>query len=485
MLRNLMPHKLLLQSAILLCVVFSAPAHAESPHEANSAALAVNATGNGDSAAEEITRNAAGILLNYSAEADLWQRIRAGYEIEDVQSPLTTKHENWYASRPDYMHRMVARSERYLHYIVEEVEKRNMPSEIALLPMIESAFNPQAMSRSRAAGIWQFMPVTGKHFGLQQDWWADHRKNVTAATNAALDYLEKLYAMFGSWDLALAAYNAGEGTVSRAMERNRKQGLPLDYQSLPLPDETRNYVPKLQAIKNIVTYPERYGLNIESIPNQPYFAKVVAPEQIDAELAAELAGIPFDEFAALNPEYNRPVLTAKGDSVHEILLPVGAAEIFETNLAEYDQPLVSWKTYQAKRGEKLDTIARKFGITTAELRHVNSLPPATALNDSRAVLVPDSSGNTGSAVDQKKFEIVAVAHHNTELNTKQIIRHTVAANETLYAIALRYGVTIKAIMAGNQLKSSALKIGQVLLIKGSGKKAIQKQAGNNIEKTPV
>ncbi|MEY3746939.1 MAG: hypothetical protein RL194_398, partial [Pseudomonadota bacterium] len=230
-------------------------------------------------------------------------------------------------------------------------------------------------------------------------------------------------------------------------------------------------------------YPERYGINIESIPNQPYFAKVTAPEQIDAELAAELAGIPFDEFAALNPEYNRPVITAKGDNVHEILLPIEAAEVFQTNLAEYDQPLVSWKTYQAKRGEKLDAIARKFGISTAELRQVNSLPAVKSLNDNRAVLVP--SGNAAPIVDHNKFEIIAVAHQNKELSAKQVIRHTVAANETLYAIALRYGVTIKEIMAGNNLKNSALKIGQVLLIKRSGKKAIQKQAGKNIETTPV
>jgi membrane-bound lytic murein transglycosylase D len=480
-----MPLKLLLNSAIVLCIFLFAPAHAKNLDETNITDAAGYSPEETIASTDKIGKNATGIILIYSEEEDLWERIRTGYDIEDLHSPLTARHENWYASRPDYIARMVARSERYLHYIVEEVEKRNMPSEIALLPMIESAFNPQAMSSSRAAGIWQFMPLTGKHYGLQQDWWVDHRKNVTAATNAALDYLEKLYAMFGSWDLALAAYNAGEGTVSRAIEKNRKQGLPTDYPNLPLPDETRNYVPKLLAIKNIVTYPERYGLNIESIPNQPYFAKVTAPEQIDAELAAELAGISFDEFAALNPEHNRPVLTAKGDSVHEILLPVGAAEIFETNLAEYDQPLVSWKTYHAKRGERLDVIARKFGITTTELRKINSLPPVKMLKDSRAVLVPDVSGTTTPTIDQKKFEIITVSHHRPELHAKQAIRHTVTANETLFAIALRYGVTVKDIKAINKLKSSMLKIGQVLLIKGSGKKAIQKQAGKPREATSV
>src|SRR5690606_3421975 len=231
----------------------------------------------------ESALNVEGVALEYH-DIDLWQRIRDRYQLTALQSPLTARHEAWYADHPDATQRMLARSERYLHYIVEAVEARNMPSEIALLPMIESGFNPQALSRSRAAGIWQFMPVTGKHFGLEQNWWADHRKNVTAATHAALDYLQKLHLMFGSWDLALAAYNAGEGTVRRAIEKNRAQGLPTDYQSLPLSEETRNYVPKLQAMKNLISHPEHYGLNIESIPNEPYFTKVSAPEQIDAEL---------------------------------------------------------------------------------------------------------------------------------------------------------------------------------------------------------
>ncbi len=429
---------------------------------------------------QEYASNAQGITLELSPEEDLWQRIRDGYELAQLQSPLTAKHESWYASRPDYMQRMIARSERYLHYIVEEVEKRNMPSEIALLPMIESGFNPQALSRSRAAGIWQFMPVTGKHFGLQQDWWADHRKNVTAATDAALDYLQKLHLMFGDWDLALAAYNAGEGTVRRAMEKNRKLGLPTDYQNLSLSDETRNYVPKLQAMKNLIGNPEQYGLSIESIPNQPYFAKVSAPEQIDAQLAATLAEIPYDEFAALNPEYNRPVLTAKGDSIHEILLPVSAADIFLTNLSNYEQPLVSWQTYQAKRGEKLDAIAHKFGISTTELRNVNSLGNSKTVANSRLILVPDSDATADSrlAIDQGKYEILN-ASYGEELKSKQDIRHKVQANETLYAIALRYGVTVKQIIASNQLKSSQLKIGQVLVIIGSSKAAVQKQAANH------
>lgn len=464
--------KLFLTSAIVLLA--TSPSFAEtSPHQTESSGA------NTDAQQTEYVTNTTGIVLEYSDE-DIWQRIKNGYELAQLDSPLTEKHESWYSSRPDYMQRMIERSGRYLHFIVEEVEKRDMPSEIALLPMIESGFNPQALSRSRAAGIWQFMPVTGKHFGLEQNWWADHRKNVTAATHAALDYLQKLHLMFGSWDLALAAYNAGEGTVRRAIEKNRAQGLPTDYQSLSLSEETRNYVPKLLAMKNLISHPERYGLNIESIPNEPYFAKVSAPEQIDAELAASLAGISHDEFVALNPEYNRPVITAKGGSSHEILLPVEAADVFLTNLSNYDQPLVTWRTYHAKRGEKLDVIARKFGISTTELRTVNSLPPAKTLPGNRLVLVPDAgiTSDSASDLDKNKFEILNASLH-TELNANQDIRHKVAPNETLYSIALRYGVTVKQIMASNQLKSSKLKIGQVLVIAGSSKPAVQKQAANN------
>ncbi len=326
--------------------------------------------------------------INKNAD-DLRQRIISGYSMPDINSNFTGTHEAWYASRPDYVKRMMGRSQRYLYHIVVEVEKRGMPSEIALLPMVESAFNPKANSTAKASGIWQFMPATGKTFGLKQDWWVDNRRNVTAATNAALDYLQKLYTMFGTWDLALAAYNSGEGTVQRAIERNRKKGLPTDYQSLSLPPETKNYVPKLQAIKNIMARPEQYGLNIEAIPNKPYFTKVIAPSQIDAKLAANLAEIPYEEFVSLNPEYNRPVLTETGGNVHEILLPISAANTFKANLANYDKPLVSWQTYHAKRGERMDKIAQKFGINVNELRDINNIPSGKKLNGMQPILVPN------------------------------------------------------------------------------------------------
>ena len=400
---------------------------------------------------------------------DLRDRIISGYAMPDLDSQYTASHESWYAARPDYVKRMVARSQRYLFHIVEEVEKRGMPTEIALLPMVESAFNPQAYSRSRASGIWQFIPSTGKDFGLKQNWWVDNRRDVTAATNAALTYLQKLHVMFGTWDLALAAYNAGEGTVKRAIERNQREGLPTDYESLSLPPETRNYVPKLQAVKNIMTHPERYGMEIQAIPNRPYFTKVVAPEQIDVKLAAKLAEISDEEFVSLNPGYNRPVLTSSG-SVHEILLPVSAAQTFTTNLASYTKPLVSWQTYHAKRGERMDNIAQKFGINIAQLRDVNDLSSQNRIGASRALLVPNSKSGSDTisaamlAANYSSDNTGASSGKNEDAGSSRNLTHSVKNKETVASIAKQYGLSAKTLMAMNQLKTSHLKQGQKLNI---------------------
>jgi membrane-bound lytic murein transglycosylase D len=408
-----------------------------------------------------------------TSNEDLWQRIRNGYAIPDSTSELIAKHENWYSSRPDYVKRMVERSEKYLFHIVEEVEKRGMPTEIALLPMIESAYNPQAYSRSRASGIWQFIPSTGKSFGLKQNWWVDNRRNVTAATDAALTYLQKLHGMFGAWDLALAAYNAGEGTVGRAIERNRRLGLPTDYESLNLPPETRNYVPKLQAIKNLITHPTNYGLQIQTIANSAYFTSVTAPAQIDSHLAANLAEISSEEFFALNPSYNRPVIT-KNSERHEILLPVSAAQTFKDNLAAYDRPLVSWQTYHAKRGERMDKIANKFGIEVAQLRNINNLPAHKKLKQSSTILVPNGHQarfTAGEKVAESSPAIVSEI--NTEsLNDNEVvdtssqktISYKVKKGDHLHSIAKRYGVSVKQLMASNALKNNQVKVGQILTI---------------------
>lgn len=403
------------------------------------------------------------ILSGTDGNSDLLQRIRNGYGMEALNSPITATHESWYASRPDYVRRMMGRSQLYLYHIVEEVQKRGMPTEVALLPMVESAFNPNAYSTSKASGIWQFIPSTGKHFGLKQNWWADNRRDVTAATDAALTYLQKLHVMFGTWELALAAYNAGEGTVQRAIERNRKKGLPTDYQSLQLPPETKNYVPKLQAIKNIVSNPEQYGLNIAPIPDQPYFTKVEAPAKIDASLAAKLAGVSMEEFTALNPAHNRPVLASPGGK-QEILLPMGKDEAFSANLASYDKPLVSWQTYQPKRGERLDSISSKFGISVAQLRNVNDISTKSRLRANQPLLVP-SRGDHEEPANADQLDIEASAPMAaSESPATDTVRHKVKKGDTVYSIAKRYDMTAKQLMAQNGLKKPRLHRGQMLAV---------------------
>jgi membrane-bound lytic murein transglycosylase D len=324
----------------------------------------------------------------------IWQRIRGGFTLENMNSPLVTRHEQWYANRPDYVARMMTRANRYLYYITREVERRGMPAEIALLPMIESAYNPEANSSANASGIWQFIPSTGLRFGLQQNWWYDGRRDIVSATTGALDYLQKLHTKFIDWDLALAAYNWGEGAVQRAQEYNRKRGLGVDYASLKMPDETRNYLPKLFAIKNIVTNPARYGMTLPNINNQPYFAEVASEKHIDAELIAQLAEISKEEFSALNPAHTRPVILQNHGDI--ILLPIDKIEIFRSNLDSYDKPLVSWQSYRATKGERLDDLAPRFGLSLEKLRSINGLSTQTHLGAGETLLVP-LNGETGSA----------------------------------------------------------------------------------------
>ena len=417
---------------------------------------------------------------------DLWQRIKEGYAMPNSTSNLVANHEQWYTNRPDYIRRMVERSQKYLFHIVEEVQKRGMPTEIALLPMIESAYNPQAHSRSQASGIWQFIPSTGKHFGLQQNWWIDNRRNVIVATDAALTYLQKLYGNFGSWDLALAAYNAGEGTVGRAIERNRRLGLGTDYESLNLPPETRNYVPKLQAIKNIMTNPGKYGLKIQTIANTAYFTRVSAPAQIDAHLAAKLAEISDEEFLALNPSNNRPLI-GNNDEKHELLLPILAAQTFRDNLANYNKPLVSWKTYLAKRGERMEKIASKFGIQLSKLRNVNNLPNQKQIKKTSTILVPNGNqtdftpnsiavktayANSNYPLDPILTNSDAALTEKNSLNSadekepskSDYVTHLVKKGETIFAIAKLYQVSKGDIVSANGLANQDIKIGQTLRI---------------------
>jgi len=332
------------------------------------------------------------VVAQLTPPADLWERIRRGFSMPDLESDLVADREQWYSTRPDYMLRMTERSRKYLFHIVEELERRNMPTELALLPFIESAFNPQAISSAKAAGMWQFMPATGKTFELKQNAFRDDRRDVLASTRAALDYLQKLYGMFGDWQLALAAYNWGEGSVARAIANNQRSGLGISYTDLKLPNETRFYVPKLQAVKNIVANPQSFRARLPLIENHPYFQTVDIQRDIDVSLAAKLAEVSVEDFKALNPSINRPVILAAGSPY--ILLPWDNAIVFQRNLATYaGGQLASWTVWLAPVTMKPAAAAKRIGMTEAELRRINNIPLRVSIKAGSSLLVPRSLRN--------------------------------------------------------------------------------------------
>ena len=331
------------------------------------------------------------------APDDLWQRIRNGFAMPNLDGPLVADRQAWYLNRPEMLRTLLDRSRRYLYYIVDELQKRGMPTELALLPLVESAYNPMAYSRARASGIWQFIPSTGKSYRLEQNWWRDQRRDIIASTDAALDYLQNIYEMNGDWHLALASYNCGENAVARAVSRNQSRGLPTDYLSLNMPTETRYYVPKLQALKNIIAKPELFGMRLDPIPNQAYFGTVKKPADMDVSLAAKLAETPLAEFIALNPSYNRPVMLAgKGGP---LLLPSDKVQVFLTNLQNHEQqekPLSTWHTYTLKKGEKFEAIAARFGISPTGLKQINGITRRTRVAAGTTLLVPGKGAHTSA-----------------------------------------------------------------------------------------
>lgn len=352
-------------------------------------AIAADVTDSG--ATQSIENPQAVSTLDLTAQPDdLWQRIRNGFSMPNLDSPLVAERQAWYLNRPKMLGDILSRSRRYLYYIVQELEKRGMPTELALLPMVESSFNPLAQSPARALGIWQFIPSTGKTYRLEQNWWLDERRDIIASTGAALDYLQFIYEMQGDWHLALASYNWGENAVARAVVKNRALGLPTDYQNLRMPGETRYYVPKLQALKNIIADPAAYGITIEPIPNRPYFGTVDMPSAIDISTAARLAEIPVSEFIALNPAYSRPVIPDSADS--PLVLPADKVSVFLSNLERHEgeeKPLSVWHTQVLAKGERLDRIAAQHGMTLAHLKKVNGIGPRTKVKPGMKLLLPD------------------------------------------------------------------------------------------------
>lgn len=421
-------------------------------------------------------------LLNTQAAnepADLWTRVRQGFKMDNLDNAQVRAQEQFYAKHPEYMRRVVERSRRYLYFIVGEVERRGMPTELALLPIVESAFVPRAQSHALASGLWQFIPSTGQRYGLERTWWYDGRQDVMAATYAALDYLQDLYNLFGDWQLALAAYNWGEGGVGRALAKTRARGLDDDFETIKKPRETENYVPKLIAVRNIIANPEAYGVKIPSVPDQPYFQPVSTGKHMDLQLAAKLAGTTLEELMMLNPGFIRPVFAHKED--RKLLLPIDKVETFERNLKSYDAPLLSWQPYVTKRGESLDAIADKFSIALAELKDVNKLGNARAANG-QTILVPirgESDANerqnlasliAGSvaAIAQPEADDPAPAQASRATTVQ---RHKVSRGDTLFGIAKRYGMQVAELKALNGLTSNNVPAGRLLKVSAEAEPA--------------
>ena len=376
------------------------------------------------------------------SEADLWARIRNGFKLPDSSPHLTHLHQQGFArNNASYIQRAAQRSRPYLFYIVEEVERRGMPMEIALLPMIESAFNPQAQSPMKASGIWQFIPSTGKVYGLQQNAWYDGRRDILQATNAALDYLQKLHGMFGDWELALAAYNCGEGCVARAQSR----GAGSDYASIKLPQETRNYVPKLVAVRNIILEPQRFGINLETLPNEPYFLQVKLKHPMEARQAARMAEMDLEDFLSLNPAFNRRVIFTETQNV--LLLPADKIETFQFNLHQQGNQH-RLQNYAAQRGEKADGIAAKFGVSLAWLKENNPLKLFKGkVAQTQTLVVPMANKAAPTPIAAK-----TTAQITADKPAKRPVMrtHTVRKGDTLARVAKIYNVKIADIRQWNE-----------------------------------
>lgn len=395
--------------------------------------------------------------------ADLWQRMRTGFTLDlDIENNRISVQRNWYARNQAYLDRVATRAERYLHYIVEQAEQRNMPLELALLPVVESAFDPFAYSHGRAAGAWQFIPGTGRHFGLDQNYWYDGRRDITASTDAALEYLQQLADRFdGDWLLALASYNSGAGTVSKAIRYNKQRGRPTDFWNLNLPRETRAYVPKLIAIAQLVREPGKYGISLQSITDQAYFAKVDVDGQIDLAEAAKLADISVEELYLLNPGFSRWATPPQGP--HSLLLPVDHAEQFMQRLADLPaEARVRWDQHTIRSGESLISIAQKYHTTPDTLRSANKLRGNTIIAG-HTLLIPRPSANADSyslSADQRLETI-----QNRGAAGKQKHEYTVRSGDSFWKISRQYSVGVRELAKWNNMApGDPLRVGQTLVV---------------------
>ena len=394
------------------------------------------------------------ILIQEKPE-NIWKVVNKGYGIPDPKKKwakkVVKKYERWYSEHPVYTYRMFERTKRYIYYVVQEVKKRNMPMEIALLPIIESAYNPIARSNMKAVGLWQFIPSTGKNYGLKQNWWKDERSNVILSTNASLNYLEKLYKQFGTWELALAGYNAGEGKVAREIKKNKRRKRPTDYYTISLPRETDEYVSKLIAMKHIIQNPSKFNVDVPYIPNAPYFGEVTLTEQMDIDLILKLADISSEEFELLNAHHKRPLIPKEQEPTI-ILLPKYKIETYNKNLAEHNEPLSNWVLYKPKRKESIMKVAKKFDINLSTFKRINSLNGRVTFRKNSTVLIPKSNAL------KSKYTLKGTGDYNyTSVGT-----HHVSKGDTLGGIARKYKVSIEDLKEFNELDSHIIIIGTTI-----------------------
>ena len=399
-----------------------------------------------------------------SVPTDIWDRIRAGYQLDiDVDRPRLSSQLRWYSTHPTHLDRVSKRGARYLYYIVDELEKAGLPTEIALLPIVESGFDPFGYSHGRASGPWQFIPSTGQMYGLDQTWWYDGRRDIIGSTQAAIAYLTRLHKMFdGDWLHALASYNSGEGTVMRAIRKNKAAGKPTDFWSLDLPKETRAYVPKLIALAKIIKNPEKYNYSTYFIPNKPYFEVVNIGGQIDLAQAAEMADVSIDEVYLLNPGFNQ--WATSPDGPHRLLMPVSKAKQFRTRLAEIpSKDRVTWVRYTVKAGDNLLLVAKQHNTTVNVLQDVNKIS-STMIRVGQELMIP-VAGNKIESYTLSSHQRLLAKQSKSPTRNRIKVNHTVASGDSLWLIANKYDVDTKTLARWNNMGlGDTLRPGKKLVI---------------------
>ncbi|MDH3672983.1 MAG: LysM peptidoglycan-binding domain-containing protein [Gammaproteobacteria bacterium] len=392
---------------------------------------------------------------------DLWDRIRSGLRLPKLEDRRVAYHERWFSKNPKYMKRKMERARLFLYHIVEELDRRGLPMDLALLPAIESAYQPHAYSHARASGLWQFIASTARRYGLKVNWWYDGRRDVVASTTAALNYLEDLHAEFDDWYLALAAYNAGEGKIRYLRERNRRRGLPTGYLHLPrLRAETQHYVPKLMAMINIVSNPEKYGITLEPIPNEPYFGRVDLGSQIDLNVVAKLADVPVGDLYDINPGFRRWATDPTGP--HQVLVPIDNKDVLSTGLANLSQDArIKWRRHSVKRGETLGEIAKRYGVSVLAIKKANNVR-GTLIRVNQNLMIPISSRPLSRNVANITRPL---PRSRVGPRGRAKIIHRVRKGETLWSIARKYRVYVRQLASWNRMRTrDILQVGRKLKI---------------------